>query len=174
MVRRLEIENFTTPPPKGNNLGGGGEGGKIDVFLLKFSVLFMHIDQTNWLYINDDQWKVYKNCNFIIHKAGVLVLRRSHISHTVKMHYFLKTFLCSQAYKRHSEYKNKDDHGMVYQNCKFHDPLAGVLVLGRGHISHSLKCLISWKIYFILPSIDQTNWVYSNAISYAEFSFVTL
>ena len=123
----------------------------------------MHIDQTNWLYINDDQGKVYKNCNFIIHKAGVLVLRRSHISHTVKMHYFLNTFLCSQAYKRHSEYKNKDDHGMVYQNCKFNDPLAGVLVLGLGHISHSLKCLISWKIYFILPSIDQTNWVYSNA-----------
>ena len=30
---------------------------------------------------------------------------------------------------------SNDDQGMVYQNCNFHDPGAGVLVLNLGQIS---------------------------------------
>ena len=37
----------------------------------------------------------------------------------------------------------------------FMTPGAGVLVLGRGHISHIMKCIISLKTSFLLPGIDQ-------------------
>ena len=40
----------------------------------------------------------------------------------------------------------------------FMTPGAGVLVLGRGHISHIVKM----HYFFKLPGIDQTNQVYSN------------
>ena len=33
----------------------------------------------------------------------------------------------------------------VYQNCKFHDPGLGVLVLGCGHISHVVKMHFFFK-----------------------------
>ena len=33
----------------------------------------------------------------------------------------------------------------------FMTPGAGVLMLGRGHISHIVKCIISLKIYFSTP-----------------------
>ena len=33
---------------------------------------------------------------------------------------------------------NKDEI-RVYQTCKFHDPRAGIFVLGRGHESHRVK-----------------------------------
>ena len=34
---------------------------------------------------------------------------------------------------------SNDDQAKVYQICKFHDPKAGVLVLGCGHINHKMK-----------------------------------
>ena len=44
----------------------------------------------------------------------------------------------------------------------FMTPSAGVLVVWRGHISHLFKMLNFIKIYFFLPCIDPTNWVYGN------------
>mgnify|MGYP003683363347 CR=1 FL=1 len=74
--------------------------------------------------------------------AGVHVLGRGHISYIMKMHYFFKNrFLYSQYQFRPTKYNvySNDDHKKVHQNCKFHDPRAGVLVLGRGQISHIVK-----------------------------------
>ena len=47
-----------------------------------------------------------------------------------------------------------DDQGRVYQNCKFHDPGAGVLMLGRVHISHYSEYAVSTvSIYSTLIAI---------------------
>ena len=43
---------------------------------------------------------------------------------------------------------SNDDQGRVYQNVNFMTPEAGVLVLGRGHISRIVKCIIYLKIFF--------------------------
>ena len=46
-----------------------------------------------------------KIVNFMTPRAGVLVLRCGHISHIVKMHYFLKNLhLNSNAYIRQTKY----------------------------------------------------------------------
>ena len=50
------------------------------LFLLKSSIPPC-IDQTNGLYSNDAQGKVYHNCKFHDTGAGVLMLGRGHISH---------------------------------------------------------------------------------------------
>ena len=51
------------------------------------------IDQTNYVYSNDDQGRVYQNCKFHDPGEGVLKLGCGHISHFVKMHYsFFKIF----------------------------------------------------------------------------------
>ena len=47
------------------------------------------------------------------------------------------------------------DQGRVYQNCTFHDYGAGVLLLGRGRISHIMKMHYFFKN---LPVYSQT-WI---------------
>ena len=43
------------------------------------------------------------------------------------------------------------------------NPVAGILLLGRGHLSHILKMHYFFKNSFaLLPGIDQANYVYSN------------
>ena len=78
-----------------------------------------------------------KIVNFMTPGSGVLVLGRGHISHIVKMHYFFKNLLLnSRAYIRQTKYivlKNKEGSSKI---VTFMTPGAGVLVLGRGHISH--------------------------------------
>ena len=44
-----------------------------------------------------------------------------------------------QTIEWHSNVASNEDQIRVYQNCKFHDPRAGIFVLGRGHESHRVK-----------------------------------
>ena len=72
--------------------------------------------------------------------AGVLMLGHGHISHIVKLHYFFKNILLySKALIRQTKYlvmMNKEGSTKI---VNFMTPGAGVLVLGRGHISHIVK-----------------------------------
>ena len=79
--------------------------------------------QTNLVYSNDEQWRVYPNCKFHDPGAGVLVLGCGHISYIVKMHFSFKNLLLySHAYIRQTKYKVNDVQERVYPNCTFHDP----------------------------------------------------
>ena len=63
------------------------------------------------------------------------MLGRGHISHTVNMQYFFKNLLLfSQAKIK----QTKEMEGSI-EIVNFMTPNAGVLVLGRGHISHVVK-----------------------------------
>ena len=62
---------------------------KIDIYLQKSSSLLLGMDQTNQVYNNDDQGRVYQILNFMTPGAGVVVQRHGHISHSVSMHYQL-------------------------------------------------------------------------------------
>ena len=93
-----------------------------------------------------------KNINFKTPRAGVLVLGCSHISHIVKVYYFFKNLLLySHAYIRQTKYiviMTKEGSTKI---VNFMTPGAGVLVLGRGHISHFMKMHYFFKnllLYF--------------------------
>ena len=74
---------------------------------------------------------------FMTPGAGVLVLGCGHI---VKMHYFFKTLLLySQAQIRQTKYIVIMTMERSTKIVNFMTPGAGVLVLGRGHISHLMK-----------------------------------
>ena len=83
-----------------------------------------------------------KIVNFMTPREGpVLVLGCGHISHIVKMHYSFKNFLLySQALISQTMYvlvmMTKEGSTKI---VNFMTPGAGVLVLGRGHISHIVK-----------------------------------
>ena len=69
----------------------------------------------------------------------VLDLRCGHISHIGKMHYFFKNLLNSQEWMRQTiciVMMTKEGSTKI---VNFKPPGAGVLVLGRGHISHIVK-----------------------------------
>ena len=69
-----------------------------------------------------------KIVNFMTPGAGVLVLGRGHISHTVKMHYFFKNLLLySQAWNRQSKYTGMMNKEGSTKIEKFMPPGAGVL-----------------------------------------------
>ena len=100
------------------------------------------------MYNNDDQGRVYLNCNFHDPGAGVLMLGCGHISHIVKMHYFFKNLLYSHAQIRQTKYK------VMMTKEEFTQIGAGVLMLGRGHISYSEYVLSSTlSIYSTLIAI---------------------
>ena len=72
--------------------------------------------------------------------AGVLALGHGHISHIVKMHYFFKNLLInSQALIRQTKYVVMMTKEGSTKIVNFMTSGAGVLVLGRGHISHIVK-----------------------------------
>ena len=69
--------------------------------------------------------------------AGVLVLRRDHIGHILKMHHLFKNVLLySKAYIRQTKYKEMLTEKNSTKLVNFMTTGAGVLVLGRGHINH--------------------------------------
>ena len=81
-----------------------------------------------------------KIVNFICPGPWVLVLGCGHISHMVKMHYFLKNLLLySQAQIRQTKYIVIMTKKGSTKIVTLMTPGAGVLVLGRGHISHIVK-----------------------------------
>ena len=58
------------------------------------------------------------------------------ISHIVKMHYFLKNLSSLFPVRDHTNYLYSIyDQGKAYQIVNFMTPGAGVLMLGRGHMS---------------------------------------
>ena len=78
-----------------------------------------------------------KMINFMTPGTGVLVLGCGHISHIVKIHFFFKNLSSLLPVIDQTTYVYSiDDQGRVYQNCNFHDPGAGVLMFGHGHISY--------------------------------------
>ena len=73
-------------------------------FFKSFSLL-PGIDQTNWKLSKMIKEEFNKIVNFMTPGVGVLVLGRGHISHRVKMHYFFKNLLYSQAWIKQTMYK---------------------------------------------------------------------
>ena len=77
-----------TPTQRGGNLGV-----KSVKFMYFFKNLLLYsqalIRQTKYVVIMTKEWST-KIVNFMTPGVGVLVLGRGHISHRVKMHYFLK------------------------------------------------------------------------------------
>ena len=78
--------------------------------------------------------------------VGVFVLRRGHISHTVKMHYSVKNpFLNSEACFRQAkciEMMSKEGSTKIVH---FMIPMAEVLELSRDHLSLTVKMLYFLK-----------------------------
>ena len=84
--------------------------------------------------------------------AGVLVLRCGHISHIVivKMHYFLKNLLVYSHEKiRQTKYIVMMTKEGSTKIVNFMTPGAGILMLGRDHISYILNM---YFIYFTIYS----------------------
>ena len=76
-----------------------------------------------------------KNVNFLTIGVGVLVLRCGHMSHIVKMHYFLENLLLyCQAQIIQSEGKVIMSREGSIKIVNFMTSKAGFLVLLRGHI----------------------------------------
>ena len=70
--------NFMTP---GTAVLVLGRGLISNIVKIHYSYLLPGIDQTNYVYSNDDQGRVYQNCIFNDPGAGVLMLGCSHLSH---------------------------------------------------------------------------------------------
>ena len=86
--------------------------------------------------------KSIKIVNFTTLEAGVLVIGRGLISHTVKIHYTLKNLLLySHTLIKQSDYKVMRTKKGSTNILNFLTPGVGVLVLGRGHISHRQNAL---------------------------------
>ena len=68
--------------------------------------------------------------------AWVLLLGRGHLSHILKMHYFLKnSFALLPGIDQANYVYSNDDQGQVYKNVNFMTPAVVVQMLGRGHES---------------------------------------
>ena len=97
------------------------------------------IRQTKYVVMMNKEWST-KIVNFMTPGVEVLVLGRGHISHIVKMHYFIKNLLIySGASIRQTMYIVMMTKEGSTKIIDFMTPGLGVLVLGRGHISHIVK-----------------------------------
>ena len=83
--------------------------------------------------------------NFMTLGAGVLALRRGHISHIVKIHYFFKKIFFSTQWYGSDKLKAMMNKQGSTKIVNFITPGAGVLLLGRGHISRIVKMHYSFK-----------------------------
>ena len=91
------------------------------------------------------EWST-KILNFMIPRAGVLLLGRGHISHIVKMYYYFKNILLySQAWIRQFKYIVMMSKEGSTQIVNFMNSGAGVLAVGCGQISHIVKMHYSLK-----------------------------
>ena len=107
--------------------------------LLYSQAMQLKIRQTKYLVIMTTG-RSTKIVNFMTPGAGVLMLGRGHLSHIMKMHYFFKNLLLYfQAQIRPTKYKVMMTKEGSTKIINFMTPGAGVLVLGRGHISHIVK-----------------------------------
>ena len=92
-----------------------------------------------------------KIVTFMTPGSEVLVLGCGHISHIVKMHYFFKNRQYSQTWIRQTNHIVMMTKKGSTKIVTFMIPGSGVLVLGRGHISHIVKIHISLEIVFSTP-----------------------
>ena len=126
------------------------------MYFLKYLLLYSRtqIRQTESIVMISKEGST-KIVNFKTPRAGVLVLRRGHISHIVKKNaLFLEesSSLQSDIDQTNWEYSN-DDQGRVYQNCKSNYPT------GRG------SCAWAWSysehaifLLLFLPTLgDESN-----------------
>ena len=131
-----------TPHQRGGNFGV--KNGKLK-YLLKTNLLSSGacFRQINCIVMMTKEG-LTQNVNFMINGAGVLALGCGHISHIVKMHYSFKNLLYSHAWIRQPEYKVMMTKEGSTQIVNFMTLGTGVLMLGRGHISHIVN------IYYLL------------------------
>ena len=122
---------------------------KIDVFLKKNSSLPQDIDQTNLVYSNDDQGRVYQNCNFhdppskgSCARAWPNMSMEMQFSHKNHLLYF-------QALIKGIKYIVTMTKKGSTKIVNFMTPGAGVFVLGRGHISHLVKMHYFFKNHLL-------------------------
>ena len=92
-----------------------------------------------------------KIVTFMTPGSEVLVLGCSHISHIVKMHYFFKNRQYFQTWIRQTNHIIMMTKKGSTKIVTFMIPGSGILVLGRGHISHIVKIHISLEIVFSTP-----------------------
>ena len=100
-----------------------------------------------------DQGRVYQKRNFMTPGAGVLVLGRGHLSHTVKMQYFFLFHLYLWVWIRRIRYTVMmiKEWSIKFVNCMTTE--VEVLVLGRGDMSYSENALfLYFFLYFFLFS----------------------
>ena len=96
-VRRQESVNFIAPTPGGGNLGV--KKCKIDVFLQNLLLYSQAlIRETKYVVMMTKEGST-KTENFMNPGAGVLMLRRGHISQRVKMHSFIKIFFSTPRHR---------------------------------------------------------------------------
>ena len=92
-----------------------------------------------------------KIVNFMTPGAGVFVLGCGHLSHIVKMHYFFKkssSLLPGIDQTNHGRYIVLMTKEGSTEIVNFLTPGAGVLLIGRGHISFTIKTHYFFKNLF--------------------------
>ena len=99
-----------------------------------------------------------KTINFMTPEEGVLVLRSGHISHIANMHNFFKNRQYFQTWIRQTNHIIMMTKKGSTKIVTFMIPGSGVLVLGRGHISHIVKIHISLEIVFSTPRHQSDKW----------------
>ena len=122
---------------------------KMHYFLKYFLIISQaKIKQTKYIVMMTKEGYT-KIVNVMIPGTGVFMLGCGHISHIVKMHYFFKNLLFnSQALIRQTKYvvmmtKEGSIKIVNFQTCR-----AGVLIIGRGHISSENEfCLLKSFLY---------------------------
>ena len=82
---------------------------------------------TKYVYSNDDQRRVYQIVNFMTPVAKNLVLGLVHISHIVKIQYFLKYLLFFWAHTIQSKYNGMMAKEGSTEIVNFMNPGTGVL-----------------------------------------------
>ena len=98
----------------------------------------VYIRQTKYIVMMTKEGST-KIVNFMTHGAGFFLLGRGHISHIVKIYYFLRTLLYSQAQIRQIMYIVIITKEGFTEIVNFMTPGAGVRVLGCGHLSDIVK-----------------------------------
>ena len=119
-----------------------------------------YIRQTKYIIMMTKEGST-KIVTFMTPRAGVLALGRGHISHIMEMHFSYKNHLLySQAQikqTKHIVMMTKEGSTKI---VNFMTPGSGVLVLGRGHISHIVKLHYFFKnlLLYSQAQIRQTQY----------------
>ena len=136
MERSTKIVNFMTPVEGVPVLRRGHTKSYFSKNLVPY--FWAWVRQTKCIVMMTKE-RSTKIVNFMTPVEGVLVLGRGHISHRVKMHYFFKNLLYSQALIRQTKYVVMMTKERSTKIINVMTTGAGVLVLWRDRISHIVK-----------------------------------